>query len=313
MEGSLRQDGPERGEEERKMRKNLRWLQGAKVLLYLGPLLAGFGGYGWLTVPAFVVIFVLWIAVVRPDQMPLRSADWQGERRVSVGATVAVQVLVVVVLFGIGRGLSGMIGAMPLYSVVVPFLISLVSIPLSRLLWNAERAAELGLKIDDDLRDVVGGQAEAAEGVSVADRLVEPLLALPAATVEAEIGQHVAAMTQHAAPEALWEALLRRAQSGAMGADGRTALAAFATDPAVATALLGEGVPARALKEIQTTPEAVAVFARRCAALIERNPFVRHDCPDPASLRDLAGRLPHAGAQAALTRLADVTEKAPLA
>jgi hypothetical protein len=193
---------------------------------------------------------------------------------------------------------------------MVPFLISFLSIPLSRILWNPQRAAEIGLTIDDDLRDVVGKQE--AEALALADRLVDPFLALPAATTEVEIGQHIAAMAQHVEPQLLWDALLRRSGIGALGPDGRRTLVAFATDPAIATALLGGGAPARALKEVQTSPEAVAIFATRCAALLERNPFLRHDCPDVATLRDLAARLSHLAAAAALTRLIGVIDKLPL-
>ena len=54
------------------MRSRLRLLMGATALLYLGPVLAGLGGFGWSVVPVFTAIFLLWLIVLRPHQWPQR-------------------------------------------------------------------------------------------------------------------------------------------------------------------------------------------------------------------------------------------------
>ena len=54
----------------------LRVLQIATACLYLGPLLAGLGGYGWRVVPVFAAIFLLWLIALRPQEWPQSRADW---------------------------------------------------------------------------------------------------------------------------------------------------------------------------------------------------------------------------------------------
>ena len=84
------------------------------ALLYFGPLLAGMGGFGWSVVPVFLIIFVLWLVVMRPQDWPQSRADWRsGDNWVAMAARIAVQVLLVVVLFGVGRGMGGMLGVLP--------------------------------------------------------------------------------------------------------------------------------------------------------------------------------------------------------
>jgi uncharacterized membrane protein YgcG len=119
------------------MHKRLRLLKGANALLYFGPLLAGLGGFGWPVVPVFVVIFMLWLVILKPQEWPRSMAEWsQPETLVALAARGAVQLLLVLVSFGIGRGLGGVTGALPNLPTMLPIAISFLSIPLARLIWD---------------------------------------------------------------------------------------------------------------------------------------------------------------------------------
>ncbi|EEW26144.1 hypothetical protein [Rhodobacter ferrooxidans] len=119
------------------MQNRLRLLRGANALLYFGPLLAGLGGFGWPVVPVFVVIFMLWLVILKPQEWPRSMAEWsQPETLVALAARGAVQLLLVLVSFGIGRGLGGVTGALPNLPTMLPIAISFLSIPLARMIWD---------------------------------------------------------------------------------------------------------------------------------------------------------------------------------
>jgi hypothetical protein len=163
------------------MTLRLRMLQGATAALYMGPLLAGMAGYGWVMLPPFVSIFVLWLMILRPHQWPQTNAEWLTRQAwLSVLTQVLTQVLLVAVLFGIGRGLGGVLGHLPLFHPVLPVAISFVSIPLSRLFWNSEQALEKGLTIDEVMYPQSQPPVQAAETRPVvpADVAIRPLLDL---------------------------------------------------------------------------------------------------------------------------------------
>jgi hypothetical protein len=114
-----------------------RLLRVANALLYLGPLLAGLAGFGWGLVAIFTVIFVLWLIILQPYEFPISRAEWlTTDAWVAVGARAVVQLLLVVVLFAVGRGIGGILGAMTGYPATLPIAISFLSIPLARLIWD---------------------------------------------------------------------------------------------------------------------------------------------------------------------------------
>ena len=109
----------------------------ANALLYFGPLLAGLGGFGWGYVPVFTAIFVLWLIILQPMEFPITKREWpSADAWVAVCARAVVQLLFVVILFSIGRGIGGVLGAMTGYPPMLPIAISFLSIPLARILWN---------------------------------------------------------------------------------------------------------------------------------------------------------------------------------
>lgn len=119
------------------MENRRRLMMVANALLYFGPLLAGLGGFGWQYVPVFVAIFVLWLVILQPQEFPINKNEWKSlDAWVAVTARAIVQLLLVVILFGIGRGIGGVMGTMTGYSPILPIAISFLSIPLARMIWD---------------------------------------------------------------------------------------------------------------------------------------------------------------------------------
>lgn len=119
------------------MENRRRLLMAANALLYLGPLLAGLAGFGWALVAVFTAIFVLWLVILQPYEFPINRAEWMtSEAWVAVAARAAVQLLFVVLLFGIGRGIGGILGSIPGFPAMLPLAISFLSIPLARMIWD---------------------------------------------------------------------------------------------------------------------------------------------------------------------------------
>lgn len=126
------------------METRRRFLMVANAFLYFGPLLAGLAGLGWGYVALFTAIFVLWLVILQPYEFPINRAEWKTlDAWIAMAARAAVQLLFVVILFGIGRGIGGILGAMTGFPAALPVAISFLSIPLARLIWDpwSQRAA----------------------------------------------------------------------------------------------------------------------------------------------------------------------------
>lgn len=118
---------------------HLTLFRGATALLYLGPLFAGLAGFGWALVPAFLAIFLMYLFVVRRSLFPRKSADWMDMGVVIPLLTqTLVQLLLIVLCFAIGRGLGGVVGAVPPFSPLWTLAVSFLSVPLCR--WLAIQA-----------------------------------------------------------------------------------------------------------------------------------------------------------------------------
>ncbi len=258
------------------MQNRLRLLMGATALLYFGPLLAGLGGFGWNLVPVFVAIFLLWLFILRPQQWPRRAADWaRSEALVTLAAQGAVQVLLVAVLFGVGRGIGGVLGSLPAFPVMLPVAISFLSIPLCRLIWDPWKAGEMERFLDDAIRAIERpGEAAAARragATALAGRLIE---ALPQGLTPAETEAHLTAMEAEADPHDLAEALIARAEIPHL----RQALVVHATMDRVVS-LLNSGYPTTAFTRCAGEDALTGLFAIRCAAMLAADPDLWYDCP----------------------------------
>lgn len=156
-------------------------LQAATAALYMGPLLAGLSGFGWAMLMPFMSVFLMWIMILRPHQWPQSHAEWlRAKTWISVLAIVLSQLLLISVLFGIGRGIGGVMGFVPLFHPALPVAISFIAIPMSRLFWDAEKALAQGLTIDELLYPRQDpGRGTAAVAAVAPEVAVAPLLAFP--------------------------------------------------------------------------------------------------------------------------------------
>jgi hypothetical protein len=134
-----------------------------------------------------------------------------------VAAQVALQTLLVVICFGIGRGIGGAAGSLPLYSPLVPVGVSFLSIAICQILSRPARPVR---SADQDHLDAATEKA---------DRLLQPLQDAAGTMTEAEVARHLAAMSQHVDPARLRDALLARVTRGA-GPNVELALAVQLSD-----------------------------------------------------------------------------------
>lgn len=249
------------------MSNRLRLLQGATALLYFGPLLAGLGGFGWAVVFVFAAIFMGWLFILRPQQWPRKLADWaRPEALISLLTQGVVQLLLVALSFGIGRGIGGVLGAVPAFPLMLPLAISFLSIPLARMIWDPWQAGQMDVLLDDALAKLEAGQEDVTEGlqarVSIAERLVHELGKLPEDSDAALLQQHLAAMATQAGHDALWVALMDRIYDGSANALQRKAAVVHATLGAVVDQLAGASYPLALFREVKSL-DLLALFAGR--------------------------------------------------
>ncbi len=272
------------------MEMRARLLKGATALLYFGPLLAGLGGYGWLMVPSFVAIFVLWQMIVRPHQWPTSLADFgKGELWVGIAAQIAVQVLLVVVCFGIGRGIGGAIGAFPMYSHALPLSLSFLSIPLSRLLWNPWKGDTFEHPVETEA-PVSVDPGNLSARLAIADRLLQPLQDMNGRISESEALRHLKAMAEHVDHAALRDALIARVSGGSASEAIRTVLVVQSTDP-VLMDLLDEDSLTRVLHVLPEDEALVGLFANRIQAAIAADGDLAVCLPADSALNATAKRI----------------------
>ncbi len=280
------------------MEMRARLLKGATALLYFGPLLAGMGGYGWAMVPAFVAIFVLSQIILRPELWLHSWADFKKWNLwVSIGTQVAVQVLLVAVSFGIGRGIGGAAGTLPVYSPFLPLALSFLSIPLARLLWDPWKGDSFdaieAAKYPETLPETDADTAD----VALADRLLQPLQDMAGRTTEAEALRHLKAMAQHIAPVHLRDALMARVTQAGASQAIMMALIVLTTDPELMDTL-DEGGPSLAMQALPDDPALVTLFAQRMAAAVTQDADLAANIPAEAVLTHRAERIGGAAAKA---------------
>jgi len=290
----------------------LRLMMGATALLYLGPLLAGLGGFGWRIVPVFVVIFLLWTLILRPSSWPRTAADWRDPRAlVTLVAQSVVQVLLVAVCFGIGRGLGGVLGVLPPFPALLPIAISFLAIPLCRLIWDPKKAEAMDRFLDTATAGINAAAAglppDRSDAHALTARLLAPLHALPDTTPDAEIARHLRAIDAHADPADIADLLLSAAKSGSASPTGLRALILHATAPRHTDSLAGLETPARAFPLIAHDRELALLYARRSTAQLHDDPAAWWDSVNPETLHRHAAEAPPEAA-AALTDLANLMQ-----
>jgi hypothetical protein len=282
------------------VKKRLRLLMGATALLYLGPLIAGLAGYGWPVVPVFTAIFVLWMIVMRPFDFPATLADW-AKPSILLGVVVRllVQLALVALCFGIGRGIGGILGYLPPFPLAFPLGISILSIPLSRLLWNPAKEQEMNRFLDEALAGVEGVSAEISAGrgdPEKAESLMQPLNGLPPDESDAKIWDYLTQLRGSVDEDLMLDVLLRWAEENRAAPTALRALMLLGSDGGVIERSVEPALPVLVLRAIQHDGGLVARFAHRLSAAMAEDEDLWGACPNETFLTTLMDRHPEAAA-----------------
>ena len=264
------------------MATRLRLLKGATVLLYVGPLFAGVSGFGWGLVAPFVGIFVVWLMVLRPEQWPATPQEWlKGPAWISALTQTLSQILLVTILIAVGRGIGALGGFLPVVNPIFPLAVSFVAIPLCRMLWDANEAADQGIFLDDE--------AQAPRASVQAAAAIVPLLNLPdeAPAVQVDRLVHEVLFVPGAALrlKALTAAL---AQPDRSHAALRRSLVVWASEPEVVAPGLVPDAMRHAFAIADRNPDLLRLYLPRAIALIGAFPDRAAGFPSPQRLRAVA-------------------------
>jgi hypothetical protein len=293
------------------MQNRLRMLMGVTALLYIGPLMAGLGGFGWSVVPVFAAIFLLWLFILRPHQWPRTLGDWRDPQALIALLTQGlVQLLLVAVLFAVGRGIGGVLGTLPAFPVILPLSISFLSIPLARMVWDPWKANQVDSFLDDAIARInAPPETHINPGLDLAHRLIAPLADLPDDTSEAEVARHLTALSTQADPGVIRAALLARVRSHHATRAETTALVLHATDGRLIEVVGGDG-PTFALSALPHDADLIALYARRLTLALTEDADLWGQCPSVDMLTELARAMDNTEAEAPLRYLIDATNRA---
>jgi hypothetical protein len=296
------------------MQSRPRLLMGATALLYLGPLLAGLGGFGWAVVPVFVAIFLLWLLILRPYQWPRRPSEWQTPKALAtLGTQAVVQLLLVTMLVGLGRGIGSMWHFVAPFPAMLPIAISFLSVPLSRLVWNPWKVAEMDQFLDTALRQIHNAPERYREGrIALAHRMLAQLADLPDDTPAAEITRLLDAIGMHTDEDALRVDLLERVQAGMAGRAVLTALVLHTTDGRQIEAVDGDGptLALIALSDQSHDPALIALYANRLTLALREDADIWGKCPSVSLLDSWLEAYADTEADLPLRQLIDATNRA---
>ena len=285
------------------------------LMLYAGPVIAGLAGFGWGVVPAFVVIFIAWHIVMRPAEWPRDPAAWR-EGGVQTGAALQVLVVIVVVLvcFGAGRGLGGVVGYLPRLPLVVPLFLSLAALPLARIIHDPARTAGMDSLLDDAVhrlksfdKDVAFPSADAQhilDGTRLASRLLQPVQDLAPDTPPHVIARHLNAIATQVDDARLREALVERAEGKDPSRPLLTALALHATDGR-RMKVLGHETVDPAFAALPDDADFMSLYAIRAVDAVATDADVRLALPRASLVEQALTRMAGTAAEAPLRALLD--------
>lgn len=280
-------------------------LRGATALLYFGPLLAGLGGFGWAVVPVFAGIFLLWLVILRPQEFPRNFADWaRSEALIAFGARGAMQLLLVLICFGVGRGIGGVLGSFPFVPLMLPIGISFLAIPLARLIWNPWQTNPMDELLEDALTKIEdSGEAMQGGDRAYAEAVTAPLNGLADDVSEAEIESHLSALRNLMDEGTTFDVLLSRVQSGEASTAGKKALMVMATDAKIVGRMEKPDMPLQAMKALGADTDLIVRMAERLVNALRKNPDIWRKCPNVGFLDGLRAQFP--AAEAAILTLED--------
>lgn len=272
----------------------LKLLLAAAALLYLGPLLSGLAGYGWANIPAFAAIFMLWLVLMRPQDFPQSAACWLNPSAwLGFAARLVLQVLLVAVCFGIGRGIGGVLGVQPAIPAVVPVAMSLLAVVFGRLISDPRKMQQMDEVVNSALTQIEGATSDLRKADDYAELLV-PLFEQPDDATDGALADCLAQLHEQMDDGAVFEALLASVSAGYATGPTQRALMLIASDGAALERAVTPDMPLRALTALRHDAVLVAALARRLRDALLQDDDLWHDLPTAEFLIDLAAELPDA-------------------
>ncbi len=285
------------------------FLRGATALLYLGPLVAGMAGLDWALVPVFTLLFLIWLLVLRPETWPKQDREWLTLRPwIALAARTVIQLLLVVLCFGLGRGLGHVLGFDPRIPFWFPVSLSALAILLGRLAWSPAKRAEMDSFLDDALRQMTAMPLAERPRSDWPGRFA-PLLDLSEDTPDFRVdealmdaigtedsGGNLRLLARHLRFSAKEQTVLRRA------------IVRLATDPATADLLKGTSGVTEAFFVAGQDAALLDEFLSRAEALFADRPDLWDDYPAPDALRMVASTVANIELGDRLRSFAEVIE-----
>jgi hypothetical protein len=282
-------------------------LRGAVALLYLGPVLAGLSGFVRAQVPIFILLFLGWLVVMRPEIWPQHARDWRTSAPwLALAGRGLVQAVLVFLSLVVGHSIGFLVGPLPL-PVWLPVLVSGSAILLGRWVWNPAKAAETEALLDDVLRRV-NALTDDAEPDDLPQRLA-PLLALDEAAPDDLVDRLLDDILEGDPAGSGFSALARRLRNAGAGHMAlRRGVIRLATDPSHADMGKGSAAVTKALFIAGTAPDLLTLFLARAEALYAVRPDLWGDYPSPGTLREAAAAVADPAIAGRLLRMADRME-----
>lgn len=285
------------------------------ALLYLGPVLSGWGGAPIAAWPVFAGIFLIWAVIMRPDDWP-RSADAARAGR----AAMSILLLAALALACLALGwLLAALVAPPIPLGAWPgVLLALIAVPLSRLVMSPTKAKAL----DGVLTDAIAQIRVVEAGGPAANLTTDPTAEMRRRAAVAEvmavidfvpdtppdrIASVMAELVTRFGPRRLIDGFATQHGSGRMNAAQRRALVMLATDPAQQAAMSGMDAQMLAFRACMADAALLQLFASRYATLLDAFPKLLPDGPSNRSLRDAEQE--HTSAPATVAALRALREK----
>lgn len=262
----------------------------ASVLLYLGPVLAGWAGAPLAAWPVFLGLFLMWSVLMRPEDWPRDGARWV-EAGVIARALVAVAVLAGLSFASLALGWMGAsLRPLPALGPWPGVLLSLIGLGFGRMMWTPSRTGEKRARLEQALREMEAATSEAgmAERRKRSEEMeVDSVIAFTADTPQERIVEVMAELTMRFAPSRLVEGFQRQWKAGRMNAAQKRALILLATDPDQVRRITGHEAGLLALKVCAGEAVLVENFLRRYTTLLDAVPDAMADGPPNALLRQV--------------------------
>ena len=249
---------------------------------------------------------MLWLVILWPQDFPRTLAEWaRSDALIAFGARAAVQLLLVLICFGIGRGIGGVLGSLPPFPLMLPIGISFLAIPLARLVWDPRKAQAMDELLDDALAQIEAGPAKGTpEGDrDYAEAVTTPLNGLADDVSEAELNSHLSALRALVDEALTFDVLASRVEKGSASAAGKRALMVMASDGPAIERMGLPNAPLRAMQALGQDPDLVARLAERLVIALRQDPEIWNNCPNVGALEAMRTQFPQA--DAALLALED--------